>query len=104
MSKTYKMRDGDDVRDMEIHLTENGQELSVAPASAVLKINNGGTILTRNLTGSGATWNYRWTDADFEALGAGTFLAEVYCTFEDESNATFPTSGSLSIVILPRME
>jgi hypothetical protein len=104
MSKKYTMREGDDVRDMEINLTENGKELSAAPTEAVLKINKSGTIITRNLTGSGSTWNYRWTDADFNALGVGVFPAEVYCTFSDGSNATFPTNGVLTIVVLSIME
>lgn len=104
MSTTYKLRKGDDVRDMEITLLENRKLLSATPTSAILKINVNGVIKTRVLTHKGGNvWAYRWLDADFVDIPVGTYSAEVYCTFVDNSNATFPTNGALTIIIQPIM-
>ncbi|HEX7860826.1 MAG TPA: hypothetical protein VF773_10895 [Verrucomicrobiae bacterium] len=103
MSRTYKMSDIDDVRELVIDLDENGKPLSGAkiPVSAILKINHGGTQKERTLQIEGSVAKYRMTDADFTEFGLTTMTARVHATFSDGSGAAIPTPpGLLTIIIM----
>lgn len=98
--KTYHLVQGDDIRTVELTLTSDE-----TPASAKLRLRKTGSsdVTEFTLTEEGAVWTYRFTDADFAALGSGTFKAEVYATFDDDTNGTYPTRGHLTVVIRARL-
>lgn len=104
MSKTYELKEGDDIREIRLTLTSTPE-----PVSAILIISYEDTIrITRDLVEDGDEWTYRFTDADFvdlapPARGSKTFKAEVYATFSDDTNGTYPTRGTLQIKVYARL-
>lgn len=98
MSRTYKLKIGDDYRELAITLTRNRQSLEAQPTSAIIRIKGNGTVHTRTLTLSAGKWRYRFTDDDWADFPAGSYTAEVYATMSDGTNLTFPTSGTLTVV------
>lgn len=98
MSKTYQLKQGDDIREIRLKLTS-----TIDPVAAVLIIKNGGTRIERNLIQDGLEWTYRFTDNDFIALAPGRYQAEVYATFEDGTNGTYPTVSTLIVQVFAKL-
>lgn len=101
-AKVYSMRTGDDSR--ETVLTLGGTDYE-EPQTVTLRIKTDGGVTSKTLThDDGATtgeWYCDWTSDEIGALGEGTHRADVRATFLDGSQATFPTTGKLTIKILP---
>jgi hypothetical protein len=109
MSATYKMRIGDDVREMVVTLSRTGSEDWQEPTEAVLKIKpRYGSLVEKTLERGDedidGQWVYQWTEDEIEDLGAGRHKAQIYATFNDGLHATFPTKDFLVIEILPMLE
>ena len=99
-NKLYELKQGDDIREFAATLTSDQE-----PESALLIIRAGDIRIERELTQeSDGDWKYRFTDDDFTALaGKSIYQGEIYATFSDGSNGTYPTRGQITIKIYPRL-
>lgn len=103
MSKTYKMSDIDDVREIVIDLDENKKALAGAkiPVTAVLKMNRAGVETSRNLQVAGSSVKYRVTDADLaDDFRNGILSARVHTKHTDGSDGCFPTPPAFLTIVI----
>lgn len=109
MGKTYKVKEGDDVREIRLRITSGR-----APDSAILilKSPQTGVRLERDLEEeTNGDWVYNFTDDDFVEIFAGsdknvTYKAEMYGTYTGgakDVNGTFPTEGTLTVNFYKRL-
>ena len=106
-NKIFTLKEGDDHRTIRIQIT-NGD----APQTAVLVLSSSvtGVRVEKDLELESATgdWLYTFTDDDFVELTAGqtrnlVYKAEMYATYSDGTNATFPTTGTMQVKILQKL-
>lgn len=97
-----ELKHGDDIRTARLTLQSDPEPIS---AILILKWVKGGVRQEFALTPEGSgVWSYRFTDADFENLPPSTsYQAEVYATFSDTTNGTYPTRGTIPCRIYPRL-
>lgn len=99
-AKIFKMRLSDNARLMVITLGGNDYE---EPASAVLKIKTDSQTISKTLSRDvGAPigeWYCEWSQEEISALSAGSHRCEVFSTQPDNTNATFPSDGKLTVKV-----
>lgn len=102
MSQIYELREGDDIREIKITLVGAPS----APTEALMIITRGEVRIERDLALSGGKWRYRFEDADFEDLigspSGVTYKLEVYATFSDGTNGTYPTRPGGQVKVFSR--
>lgn len=103
-ARLFELKYGDDARELRAALSPTTQ-----PDEAILIVSGNGlrkeyAMEYQDDTGK---WTYQFTDSDFEDLSDNskdlTYKAEIYGTFSDGSNATYPTRGVLSIKVYTRL-
>jgi len=105
------VREGDDAREIMVHLKHGRRVLADQPETAILKIDlESSGILTYDLTHRDdlavGVWAYRLIDYDFTQIPIGTWNVQVYGSWADGTQATWPTkeAQALSLIVEEKLD
>ena len=91
MNKIYEMVEGDDIRTFKVKLYSN-----LVPTEAILVLTLGAVRKEYELVLVGEIWQHRFTQTEVDELVAGNWRGQVYASFEDGTNGTYPTRGYIT--------
>lgn len=105
MSTTYELVEGDDIREIKMQLLS-----TPTPVEATLVMVRSSARVERALEWDEEIerWKYRFEDEDFEelivaGLPVTVWKGQVYGTYEDGTNGTYPTREPLTIKVYKRL-